>query len=407
MHQKRKIRKDAEGTRTLKVIACSILLVVGIAGVRTTRLFAQDPAPLERPQALSTVIPLKGVTPGAFAAPVGGTTIPMFNYSIVSPLDSHLYSGTMVGRNPFFHGARTTKVSTIIVPLKIVFSTGATFDPTATDSTCSPSGTPLSLVQGSPIFTPLSISMGGTAIGVAQYVDAYQRGNFWTNVSVTGNRYHTTLSPVTTLAAVTVNVPSIDGSVFSTTSFGGCGGTIGVMNINWFDPLVTGTIIPSLAASGVGPTTFPIFLLKNVVMTSGTPSFPTNCCILGYHGAFGGPVQTYSPVDYDTSGIFVGVSDIATMSHEVGEWMDDPIGTNPTPLWGHIGQVSGCQGNLENGDPLSGTEFPALLASNGFTYHPQELAFFSWFYRQVPSIGVNAWYSDNGTFASDAGAACH
>jgi hypothetical protein len=69
--------------------------------------------------------------------------------------------------------------------------------------------------------------------------------------------------------------------------------------------------------------------------------------------------------------------------------------------------VSGCQGNLENGDPLSGTEFPALLASNGFTYHPQELAFFSWFYRQVPSIGVNAWYSDNGTFASDAGAACH
>jgi hypothetical protein len=29
---------------------------------------------------------------------------------------------------------------------------------------------------------------------------------------------------------------------------------------------------------------------------------------------------------------------------------------------------------------------------NGFKYHPQELAFFSWFYRQHPSLGVNGWY---------------
>jgi hypothetical protein len=42
---------------------------------------------------------------------------------------------------------------------------------------------------------------------------------------------------------------------------------------------------------------------------------------------------------------------------------------------------------------------------NGFTYHLQELAFFSWFYRQDPSTGVNGWYSDNGTFPS-AQAAC-
>jgi hypothetical protein len=147
--------------------------------------------------------------------------------------------------------------------------------------------------------------------------------------------------------------------------------------------------------------------MKNVVMTSGTPSFPTNCCILGYHGAFGSPVQTYSPADYDTSGIFSGVSTLTAMSHEIGEWIDDPIGSNPTPLWGHTGQVSGCQSNLEDGDPLSGTEFPPLLAANGFTYHMQELAFFSWFYRQSPSLGVNNWFSDNNTFTSDAGAVCH
>ena len=404
-------RKTNLATLLMKLGVCAALVFANVLSVSAS-LFAQDQAQQERPQAYYTVIPHKSVIPGAFVAPVSGTTIPLWNYSIKSPLDNNTYSGTMVGRSPFFHGARTTNVPTIIVPLKIVFSGGATFDPTATDSTCSPSGTPLSLTQHSPLFTPLDITMGGVDMGVTQYIDAFQRANFFTEVSPTGSRYHTALSPVTTLSAVTVNVPAADGSVFSTTSFGGCGGTIGVMNINWFDPEVTGTIIPSLAASGVGPSNFAFFVLKNVVMTSGTPSFPSNCCILGYHSAFaaaGSPVQTYSPADYDTSGIFSGVSTVTAMSHEIGEWMDDPIPTNiaSTPAWGHIGQVGGCQTNLEVGDPLSGTEFPPLLASNGVTYHMQELAFFSWFYRQVPSIGVSGFYSDNDTFSSDAGAVCH
>jgi hypothetical protein len=43
---------------------------------------------------------------------------------------------------------------------------------------------------------------------------------------------------------------------------------------------------------------------------------------------------------------------------------------------------------------------------NGVMYMPQELAFFSWFYRQSPSIGINGWYSDNGTFRTGAGPVC-
>ena len=31
----------------------------------------------------------------------------------------------------------------------------------------------------------------------------------------------------------------------------------------------------------------------------------------------------------------------------------DPLGNNMTPLWGGIRFVSGCQGNLEVGDPLT------------------------------------------------------
>jgi hypothetical protein len=128
-------------------------------------------------------------------------------------------------------------------------------------------------------------------------------------------------------------------------------------------------------------------------------SSPNNCCVLGFHGAFGNPVQTYSPSEYDTSRAFSGgITDASILAHEVGEWMDDPTGNNPTPRWGHIGQVSGCQSNLEVGDPLTGINIPPLMMPNGITYHLQELAFFSWFYRDDPSIGVNGWYSDNGTF---------
>ena len=41
-----------------------------------------------------------------------------------------------------------------------------------------------------------------------------------------------------------------------------------------------------------------------------------------------------------------------------------------------------------------------------FTYHMQELAFFSWFYG-APSVGVNGCFSDNAKFLHDAGPVCH
>ncbi len=123
--------------------------------------------------------------------------------------------------------------------------------------------------------------------------------------------------------------------------------------------------------------------------------------------------QTYSPADFDSTAAvsqrsrqYWATRTLAILSHEVDEWMDDPFGINPAPPWGHIGQQPGCQNNLEVGDPLTGTEAPPIVMSNGFTYHLQELAFFSWFFG-APSIAVNGWYSDNGTFLTDAGPPCH
>ena len=88
--------------------------------------------------------------------------------------------------------------------------------------------------------------MNGVSIGTTQYVDAFQQASFWSPVS--GSSYHVLLSPVTTLSAITVNVPAADGALF-TYNGGGCSGSgnIGALEINWFATYVENTLIPSLA----------------------------------------------------------------------------------------------------------------------------------------------------------------
>lgn len=56
--------------------------------------------------------------------------------------------------------------------------------------------------------------------------------------------------------------------------------------------------------------------------------------------------------------------------------MDDPLtltDLNITPSWGNIGQVVGCQNDLEVGDALTGNAFTVTNSTNHFTYHPQDL----------------------------------
>jgi len=293
MHEQRAIAKSNPPTLPWKLVAWSVVLFVNVGlCALSSPLFAQDTAAPGSPQALYKVVPLTGVSDAAIGASVAAsTTIPMWRYNITSSRDGKPYTGVMVGRSPFFHGARTTNVPTFIIPLKVHMTDGGVFDPSATDSTCSPAGTPLSLFQNSPIITPVDISMGGIDIGVAQYVDAYQRASFWSDVSATGTRYHAALGPVTTLALQTFNVPAGKGATYTTSQYGGCG-HIGVVDFTTMDNYVTGTLMPALAGSGVGPTNFPIILLYNVVMGAPGDSLNSNCCVLGYHGAGGGKIET-------------------------------------------------------------------------------------------------------------------
>jgi len=310
------------------------------------------------------------------------------------------YSYTMIGSDPSVAGAGTTSIKAELIPLVMVLSNGDTFDPTVADS-CDPGTKALTRVQASPVFASQSWTFGGTSIGTGPYLDAFQRANFWKYSQPSGISPHfgVTFSKVKTLPKITITVPAADGAE---ATGGACGsGKSGAAEVNWLDGYLQSTVLPSLAASRkIGPNTFPIFLVHNFIEYQSSPK--TGCCILGYHNAFGS--QTYALADYDNSGFFAGSSDVGPLSHEVAEWMDDPYTTNGTRAWGHVGQVKSCQSDLEVGDPLSGTTFADTVGS--FTYHPQELAFFSWFFRQVPSIGVNGWYSDQGAFRTDAGATC-
>jgi hypothetical protein len=345
-------------------------------------------------------------TPQALTQSAAATTVRMWQRTVTD--GGTTYGYTMVGKNPFVaQPSPTATIPTYVISLRLVFNSfgNEVFDAAAPDA-CDPAQkSDQARVLNSPIFKTAPFSFGGTSVGApSQYLDAFQRAEFWskTQPGSINPGYNVNLgNPADHVLSLTV--PVTGGDVVA----GTCG-DIGLIDFNTWDNYVQTQLFPLLAAQSppvAPPTSMVIFLLHDTVLYQGTTS---NCCILGYHSAFddpayGGATHTYASVEYDSSKTFSGVEDIAPLSHEVGEWMNDPLGNNATPAWGNIGQVSGCQSNLEVGDPLSGNTLRVFL--NAFTYHPQELAFFSWFYHQKQSLGINRWYSNNDSLESPA-AAC-
>jgi hypothetical protein len=258
--------------------------------------------------------------------------------------------------------------------------------------------------------------MNGVNVGTTQYVDAFQRGNFWSYVQLTGNAYHTMLSPVVTapMQNITLSANTSDAALYMWSGTADNCGVIPLVagstnanqyfagvNINTLDPILR-SIMTTL---GVTKSEFPFFVIYKTYIFAGSALSGGNCCILGYHDSIpegSANAQTYGISLFGDSAIpFGGAQDTAIMAHEVGEWMDDPGVLNFVPQWGGIGQVSNCQPNLEVGDPLTGNAISTLMP-NGFTYHLQELTYFSWFLGNTPSYGAGGKYSSNGTFSGFA-----
>ncbi len=308
------------------------------------------------------VLPPKPAAPGA---PSG--TLQEWNGSF--NYNGNNYNFVMVGADPSTN--QGALITTWVIPVKIVLSGGQVFDPLSGGPF-----SPLARTVTSPIFdTSTTYTQGGVNVGTTQYIDAFQRANFWSVVQNNPNSHLLLGGPnahIQVLPELTLNVPSNDGHLG--TPFGH---QVAEVDINYFDAQISSYMSQN---NVIVPTGFPIFETTDTYLTSGG-----QCCIGGYHSA-NGP-QTYSHFTYITyAGDFS--QDVSALSHEVGEWADDPLypGYNFTPC-----------GILENGDPLEGGSpghpfgtWPYQL--HNFTYHLQDLVFLRYF--GGPANGsVNDWWS--------------
>ena len=315
-----------------------------------------------------------GVSTRAATAAASSTnsTIPTFSNAFTFLGQPFPY--TMVGTDPSAGSASTT-VPTFIIPVRLQFSSGTVLSPKK--HLKGSERTPLGLSLDSPIFDSLPWITGGSNVGTTQYTDAFQRGSFWNFVSTTASGYHVLLGEPEVLPTLNLNVPA---------SLGGTGTAfgirVGLVDANWID---TQFIAYMATHPEITPNTFPIFMTYQTYLTDSI-----GCCIGGFHSATGSAnaPQTYAHFTFITGPYPTFSEDIAALSHEAAEWIDDPFVDNST--------ACGVTGLLEVGDPLVGVDFP--VPDHGFTYHPQDLALFSYFSGDFPSRGVNQFFTFFGVY---------
>jgi hypothetical protein len=306
--------------------------------------------------------------------------LPTFTRTVVAR--GRRYRYTMVGSDPYAARPVPVTIPVQIIPVRVEFNDGTVLDPTESGPGCAGPGDPLTNTLESPLFTNFDYGEGGR-----QYVEENRRSEFWAVVHAKPNSTVRVAPIVLPTITLTVNVPSIAKPC----------GRAAVIPFPSLDQLIRTTLIPQLRGQGVSPKTFPVLLFSNVLFRH-----PTEGIFAGYHSVFSlGGSQTYGVALYDTIHSSDLSSDISVLSHELAEWYDDPFVNNATPPWGNIGQVDGCQATLEVADPLTDTLFEIPMP-NGLKYHPQELAFFSWFFNQSPSLGLDGAYSWGGTLTSPA-----
>src|SRR5215469_9831093 len=282
-------------------------------------------------------------TAGSATPIYGSRTIPHWSFTYTHPANGQSYTETMVGTDPRSGG--TTTVKTEIIPLEFTF------------------------VAAGQDMSAISNLYGYNAVPQSQGV-AYQR---------------------------------VSGAV------------AGIVDSTWFS-----TLLQQLMGSlQIDATTVPIFLTHNVLLYDGHNNY-TNCCTLGYHGAAmpighgagqangqgNNPVQTFIYAAYTSPNTYTGfspvtsprrgLSDIHALSHEVGEWLDDPFVNNAVQPWQTpTAPQYGCTSLLEVGDPVVGVWFPMPgnpdAAANG-VWHPEDVVNANWFSRDgTAPLGLGSW----------------
>ncbi len=265
------------------------------------------------------------------------------------------YNPVFVGNAPT--GGTTTTLPVYIIPVKMTYGS-TSFSPLST----LPNGrTVIANIIASPLFqSNVDYVQGGTNLGTTQYEDAFQRATLWGTVQ-SHQGWHTLLGTPTVEPLQSLTVPRGYGRITND-----AGSTTIEASINWFDPqieaLLTRLSIPSNSLA--------VFITTQTYLLEYNKS---GCCIGGYHSVTNSG-QTYNHATYiQKSGEFA--QDVSALSHEIGEWLDDPNTNNTVPSACGNGAV------LEVGDPLEGNSnyggYPYTVG--GFTYNLQDLTLLTYF----------------------------
>jgi hypothetical protein len=349
-----------------RVTVASLLSLLVFASVASA-----DPPPFARGGSDHVSAPADpfGVGHATHAQPPAGgpfsrnpTSVPMWTYGF--SYAGQAYGSTMVGTDPAA-GSATTVVPVTIVPLRVTFARdGSVMDfPGMADE-----------LAASSLFTPSPFVTGTT-----QYLDAYRRADFWQEVTTISPDYHTLLAAPTIAPVQKWTVPAAKGLTFVNPA---ANRRFGIADGAWFSHQLNRTI----SSLQIDPRSLVIVLAYNTDFTyQGTPDscFTTGCGLLaGIHGATttGNPnlgkipprsVNTYAYADFEDFGdeLPPGLNaHLLNISHELLEWLDDPIfiSTEPSqptgpgiagsivPAWTSPFYSLGCSNLYEVADPAEG-----------------------------------------------------
>jgi len=381
VHDTPRIKKKTEGEfdmrlrATVQGLSSIALAFLALAATATAQVREIPPASEVKEISPGSERAMFGRYAGKLHTPktqIEAAATPLTTWNGSFSFNGRTFSYNMVGTAP--STGTSTTVAVEIIPLKIVITgrsgVKTTFDPA---HVLSNGNTVTANTVASPVFKAIPFTSGGVSMGTTQYTDAFQRANFWGTVkSHTG--YHLLLGTPTVKAEQTLSPPRHNGTTGVVFGF-----NAGLVDINWFDTQVQ-NLISSL---GIQPNTLPIFLTTDVYLTESG-----QCCVGGYHSVTGtvAAPQAYSFATYvDHAGSFA--QDVSALSHELGEWADDPLVVNIN------GNNTPC-GILEVGDPLENNanfgDF-TFKGANGFSYNLQDLV-------TLPYFGAPASTSVNGEF---------
>jgi hypothetical protein len=403
--------------RKIGVLLALVALSVGVV-VLASPAAGAPPSSAPQPIGDAQLQALFTTVGGAKPLPTTKTVAHWFG-STLNPSDGVTYGYNMVGADPNNCSGSDcdVTVATDIVPLNVVVG-GMEFDGTdvvqptlaspqfaTNDYGSTTAATNAGFARGAGGV----LSQGDSGIGL-QLQDATMRAQF----NQTGSsHYHLRLNP-SVHAPITIVVPDNKGTLLQS----GRGVIFASVNVQWW-----ATQIQNLDVSlgYVDPTHLPLYLTDKVLLHIGND--PTNCCIIGFHGAgpvpsgnekaYGPghgngnqPVQTFSWASWVAPGIYArpnggvywALQDIQAISHEVAEWADDPFINNFVQPWlTPTAPQYGCTDTLETGDPVVGIGFAigtntyeqgpnpnGTQSADGY-YHPEDEVFLPWFMRTAPN----------------------